>query len=497
VIAKLSCGAPWLWKKSPALCLGLQFLLGIAFASTKDPFLIFIAILLLLPFVLQKMQARSWICVLSCLLGAIYGHYHNGKVCNISEPINGYAVFSPSSVQLQRSHFHSSYVYKGELQYFSSDEGQTLTQLPCRLYAPSGSDRPLASSSYFLKGVLNRVDSHGADFVPEGAWQKVDNTYSFAEMRFKAKKAFQKFVNNELPNKKVASFLYALCSGEVEDKMMSYEFSKLGLQHILAVSGFHFALIALFIGFIVKKILPEKAALIFLIVSLSLYFFFLGNSPSVFRAWIAITLWALGRLLNKKTSGLNTLGVCLLTELLYSPGCIFHLGFQLSFLCTAAILLCTPITMKWMEGLFPKRSPNELLKLPKPDRIGYLGCCFFRSALAITIAVHIVSIPVCLYYFHTFPLLSLVYNLFFPLLTGLSMFSFMSASLLTFFLPPVSNLLNMVNIEFTSFLMELSSSPPQLLHYSINISILPFWLVLLYLILLLHLFSFFCCRAKS
>lgn len=497
MIAKLSSGAPWLWKKSPALCLGLQFLLGIAFASTKDLFLIFIAILLLLPFVLQKMQVKTYICALSCLLGLIYGNFQNGKEYNVLDPIKGYAVFSPTSVQLQTSHFHSSYVYKGELQYFSSDEGETLTHLPCRLYAPSGSDRPLASSSYFLKGVLCKVDRHGAEFQAEGSWQKVDNTYSFAETRFKAKKAFQKFVNKQLPNKKVASFLYALCSGEVEDKLMSYEFSKLGLQHILAVSGFHFALIALFIGFIIKKILPEKAALIFLILSLSLYFFFLGNSPSVFRAWIAITLWAIGRLFNKKSSGLNTLGVCLLIELLYSPNCIFHLGFQLSFLCTAAILLCTPTTIKWMLLFFPKRSSDEILNLPKPDRIGYVGCCFFRSALAITIAVHIVSVPVCLYYFHTFPLLSLVYNLFFPLLTGLSMFSFMSASLLAFFLPPVSKLLNVINTQFTSFLMQMSASPPQLLHYSINVSAIPLWIVLLYLSLLLHLFSFFAAEQKN
>lgn len=499
MIDRIPSGTSWLWKKSPAFLLGLQFLLGISFAVSKEIFLLFTAALLLLPFLIQiqKMHRPACIGLLTCTLGFFYGNIRNDRSCLIDKPLHGYALFSPGSLQLQKSFFHSSYVYKGEIDYFSSDEGQILYHISCKLYAPQASQRPLADSSFFLKGTLQKLDKHIAEFKPEGPWQKVDNTFSFAEMRFKAKKAFHKFVDKQLQNKRVCNFLYALCTGEVEDRMMSSEFSRLGLQHILAVSGFHFALIALFIGFIIKKILPEKASLTFLIALLSLYFFFLGNSPSVFRAWIAIALWALARLLGKKTNGLNTLGVCLLIELLYSPTCIFHLGFQLSFLCTASILLCTPITTIWMRMIFPKRSTEQISQLCKMDRIAYLGCCFFRSALAITIAVHIVSVPVCLYYFHTFPLLSLAYNLFFPLLTGFSLFSFMSAALLSFILPPLSNLLNMINGAFTSFLMQLSANPPLLLQYSISLTTLPLWLVILYLVLLLHLFSFFAAEQKS
>src|SRR5690606_6031061 len=142
-------------------------------------------------------------------------------------------------------------------------------------------------------------------------------------------------------------------------------------------------------GFILHKLFSEKISLIFLLALLSSYFFFLGSSPSVFRAWIAIALWTVSKLIQRKLNGKNALGTCLIIELLFDPRSIFHLGFQLSFLCTAAILLLTPITLGWMQAIFPKRSSSEIQGFCKTERIAYLGCCFFRTVLAVTLAVHI------------------------------------------------------------------------------------------------------------
>ncbi|MCX6991292.1 MAG: ComEC/Rec2 family competence protein [Chlamydiae bacterium] len=483
-------GASGLWKKSPALLLGLQLLLGIAFSFSNDFFLLLIAIIITLPFwalAKEKMYAQTLLCLSTCIFGALYGHIIIDKEPSLNFPEKGYALFSPSNIKQEASAFHSSFVYKGELTYFVSESTEAY-DIPCRVKAPKG-ERPKANSSFFLSGSLKKNGPQSFEFITDGPWQKVKNTYSFAQMRYNAKKAFHTFVKKQISDKKASDFLYALCTGEVEDRMMSHEFSKLGLQHILAVSGFHFALIALFAGSILKRLFPEKIYLFLLILLISFYFFFLGSSPSVFRAWIAITLWSLGKILEKKSRGLNTLGVCLLIELIISPRCIFHLGFQLSFLCTAALLLCTPVTLQWMKVLFPPRDKSVLLELSPLERVAYLFCCFFRGALAITLAVHIASIPVCLYHFGTFPLLSLTYNIFFPWLTGISMFGFMTASLFSFCLPFLANLLNSVNTSFTSFLMELSAHPPSLLQYNISVSVIPASVVILYLTVLLFFFS--------
>jgi len=494
----ISSGTLGLWKKSPALLLGLQLLLGIAFSFSLDYFFLLIAVVMTLPFWAlskEKMYTQTLLCLLTCLSGALYGHIIIDKDHPLTSPEKGVALFSPSNIKQEASAFHASFVYKGELTYFVSESMEGYA-LPCRVKAPKG-ERPKADSSFFLSGSLRKNGPQSFEFITDGPWQKVKNTYSFAQMRYNAKKVFHNFVKKQISDKKASDFLYALCTGEVEDRMMSYEFSKLGLQHILAVSGFHFALIALFAGSILKWLFPEKTYLFLLIFLISCYFFFLGSSPSVFRAWIAITLWSLGKILEKKSSGLNTLGVCLLIELIINPRSIFHLGFQLSFLCTAALLLCSPVTLEWMKILFPPRTKSVLLELSLVERVAYLFCCFFRGALAVTLAVHIASIPVCLYHFGTFPLLSLTYNIFFPWLTGISMFGFMAASLFSFCLPFLANLLNSINTSFTSFLMELSAHPPSLLQYNISVSAIPASLVILYLMVLLFFFSAYASKKSS
>lgn len=489
------CG---LRKRSPAFLLGLEFLLGLSFAATHHLTLLLIGALLLYPLFRNDQEgcfARAPVYFLTCLIGLIYGYFFF-KVPAINLPCKGSALFSPQSVKLQKSLFHSSYVYKGEIEYFAGDDGTSLYHLPCSLYAPKGYERPQAECSFFLTGSLQKRTNTSVEFTTEGPWHSIEGTFSFAEMRFKAKRAIQNFIKKNVKTKKSADFFYALCTGEVEDRLLSFEFSKAGLQHILAVSGFHFALIALFVGFLLRRIFSEKISLILLLITLSIYFFFLGNSPSVFRAWIAITLWSLGRLFHRKTTGLNTLGICLLIELIFDPRVIFHLGFQLSFLCTAAILLCSPIVLKWMQTIFPKRSLSELEQLSKTERVAYLGCSFFRTALALTLAVHIASVPVCLYHFQSFPLLSLAYNLYFPFLTGISLYLFLAALLLTFIAPPLGKFLFTIDTAFTSWLLDTSANPPVMLEHSLRVPSLPLSLVLIYLFVLLAFFSALTFRQK-
>lgn len=494
-----SSGLGGLQKRSPAFLLAVAFLLGLSFAATHHVSLLFIGAFLLYLFFQSDQQRRYGkvsLHLLTCFLGLVYGHF-TFKTPDMPLPCKGSILFSPSSVKLQKSLFYSSYVYKGEIEIFAGEDGSTLYHLPCTLYAPKGYERPVAKSSFFLTGSLQKMTNKGVEFTSEGPWQSVEGTFSFAEIRFKAKKAFHHFLQKKVKDKKPADFFYGLCTGEVEDRLLSYEFSKAGLQHILAVSGFHFALIALFISFLLRRVFSEKISLILSLVLLSFYFFFLGSSPSVFRAWMAITLWSLGKIFHRKTTGLNTLGLCLLIELIMDPRTLFHLGFQLSFLCTAAILLCGPLTQEWMLKIFPKRSLSELKRLSKTERIAYLGCSFFRTALAVTLAVHIASIPVCLYHFQTFPLLSLAYNLYFPFLTGLCLFAFLAAILLSFIIPPLGNLLFMMTTSFTSLLLDTSANPPVLLEYSLRVPAVPLSLVLLYLFILFLFFSSLTFRPKA
>ncbi len=82
------------------------------------------------------------------------------------------------------------------------------------------------------------------------------------------------------------------------------------------------------------------------------------------RAWAASTVYLLGILLNRPTSAINALGVGLLFELALDPLVITNIGFQLSFICTAAILLVYPSMHRLFLRLLPQRPLQELKSSP-------------------------------------------------------------------------------------------------------------------------------------
>ena len=163
----------------------------------------------------------------------------------------------------------------------------------------------------------------------------------------------------------MVTFFTALITGNIEERSLSMEFNQIGLQHILAISGFHFSIIALFFGYILKKILPHSIALITLIVALTGYFLFIGPSASVQRAWVAVIFYLIGQLCGFNTRPLNLLGLGLTLELLANPLFVLNLGFQLSFLSTLGILLFYSFFKIKLSSIFIERSLDEIAVLPR------------------------------------------------------------------------------------------------------------------------------------
>jgi competence protein ComEC len=123
----------------------------------------------------------------------------------------------------------------------------------------------------------------------------------------------------------------------------------------MAISGLHFSIIATFLGLILGLFVSRKIASVTMIILMSAYFIFLGTSPSVTRAWIAIMLALMSLLLGKRSSGLNALGIGILVVVLWDPLAMREVGFQFSFAVTAAILLwyapCDVLLQKWTPGI--------------------------------------------------------------------------------------------------------------------------------------------------
>ncbi len=216
-------------------------------------------------------------------------------------------------------------------------------------------------------------------------------------------------------------------TGEIEDRSLRFEFGRVGLQHLLAISGFHFAILSAFAAFFARMAFPPCLRNWALLGLLASYFLFVGDSPPVQRSFLAASLALIGQMSGRRSSGLNILGACLLIELIFDPLAMRNLGFQLSFLsCFGILLFYTPIR-KTLEPYFPKRPFEATAALPLSAQLAYLASGFFFRAFCLTLAVNAALAPLLLIHFHRFPWLSLVYNLIVPELAALCLFLLLGA----------------------------------------------------------------------
>ena len=118
--------------------------------------------------------------------------------------------------------------------------------------------------------------------------------------------------------------------------------SSAGLAHIIALSGLHIGiiytifLILLFpLSLLGKPGLRKSIAIAFVWI----YVIISGGAPSTVRAAIMATLIVLAYILQRKNSSLNGLFIAAFIILLLQPFDLWDIGFQLSFICVASILL--------------------------------------------------------------------------------------------------------------------------------------------------------------
>ncbi len=90
-----------------------------------------------------------------------------------------------------------------------------------------------------------------------------------------------------------------------------------------------------------------KAILIILIIWY--YSLLTGFSPAVCRAAVMISMVIIGKTYSKYINTLNILAISAFFLLLYDPFFITDVGFQLSYLAVAGLIILQPIVYKWFD----------------------------------------------------------------------------------------------------------------------------------------------------
>jgi len=248
-------------------------------------------------------------------------------------------------------------------------------------------------------------------------------------------------------------------------------FQDAGIMHILAISGLHVGLIALFLMFILNLFNknPQRNIYKHLIVTIVLigYAAIAGFRPSVSRAVIMFSIFVFAKYLNRPYHLFNSLYLSALLLLLWQPLYLFDSGFLLSFVITFFIVLLSPIIEEKTYIL--------------PD--------YFKKSLSLSLAAWLGLLPLSAYFFYKISIIAIFSNLIIiPIISIILTLSIISI-LFSFFIPQLAIFISwFVNLFSNVFLAvsEFLSSIPFAYQYVAKPKI---YSIILYYILLFFIFT--------
>jgi competence protein ComEC len=131
------------------------------------------------------------------------------------------------------------------------------------------------------------------------------------------------------------------------------DFQRTGTYHVLVISGLKVSILVLVTFWLLRRLrlgdFASASIALFLVVA---YAVLTGVGAPVWRATLMLALYLLTRLLYRRKSVLNAIGVAALVLLLIDPASLFGASFQLSFLCVMIITaIGTPILERSTQPL--------------------------------------------------------------------------------------------------------------------------------------------------
>ncbi|MCY6371838.1 ComEC/Rec2 family competence protein [Clostridium ganghwense] len=190
--------------------------------------------------------------------------------------------------------------------------------------------------------------------------KKEDWIYKICEFK---EELFEKY-SKELGKKK-AALIMGTCYGETKYLSLNQKenFKKLGITHIISVSGFHMA--------VVYKLLESIFGMNLSLLLSFIYLLFTGAKAATSRAYIMILILKLSKIVYKRYDSLSALGLAGFLLLFIRPYYILDMGFILSFLAALGIIL------------YNKKFQRYLYKLPRK----------LNESLSITLSAQIFAMP--------------------------------------------------------------------------------------------------------
>ena len=279
---------------------------------------------------------------------------------------------------------------------------------------------PLFNSDFNYKKYLADKNIFHQTYIRDDHYTLLEKKQGNAVMTFalSVRDKMVGILQNQLGDNDESGVVAAMLTGyraDISADMMN-AYSKAGVIHIMSVSGLHvgviYIMITAFVGLFgwFKK---RKWLNVLLVLSLIWFYAFLtGLSASVLRSAVMISFVVAGTAMQRNISPYNSLAAAAFLLLVFNPGSLGEIGFQLSFVAVLGILLFQrPLYNLW-------HIRNKWL-----DKIWQLAC--------VSMAAQLITLPFILYYFGQFPVYFLISNMIVVPLSSLVLYAGMAAVLLS------------------------------------------------------------------
>ena len=235
----------------------------------------------------------------------------------------------------------------------------------------------------------------GTGYVKSGNW-KYTNAFPVScltEIKIAAMNIRDKLcdrIDRHVLDMDQRALLHAMLLGDKSDLTTEQKeaYRDAGLSHLLALSGMHIGFITLLLGWLscwcsgfIKKAITLSGTWGFI--------FLVGLPVSAVRAGLMLTFILLNPYPEQRSMAMDRWALAGILLIFIQPVMLLDLGFQLSFMAVAGILLFQPF------------KPRFLSTLPKS----------IQDGLWICISAQLAVLPLSLYHFGTFPVCFLLANL--------------------------------------------------------------------------------------
>jgi competence protein ComEC len=197
-----------------------------------------------------------------------------------------------------------------------------------------------------------------------------------------------------------------------------------GVGHVLSISGYHMALVAGVVFFIVRAALAlfpalalrypiKKWAAMAALAAATFYLVLSGAEVATQRSYIMTAVVLVGVMADRPTLTMRTIAVAALAVMLIVPEAVIHPSFQMSFAATLALIATYERGIPWAAS-----APDT----PLGARIALWGAREITVLVIASLVAGLATTPYAAYHFHRMAPYGVIANLLaMPIISALSM----------------------------------------------------------------------------